>query len=147
MVSLRNTECPIPFIYNLIQTCTFLAHVWALTMTCCPSSSSVSRACFVTAGAIYLKLCTYVPLGEMTLETKFWSDLILGLATRGPKNRKHKKCCNSSTNGWIISKFLSWVHLIRIHDIIPVFLIWPTFEGHRGQVQHGTVGTFRYYLT
>jgi hypothetical protein len=58
-------------------------------MTCCPSSS-VSRAHFVTAGSIDLKLCTYVPLGDMTLETKFWSDLILGLATRGPKLKMQK---------------------------------------------------------
>jgi hypothetical protein len=41
-------------------------------MTCCPSSSSVWRARFVTAGSIDFKLCTYVHLGEMTL----------GLATR-----------------------------------------------------------------
>jgi hypothetical protein len=54
---------------------TFLAHVSALTITCCPSS--VSRARFVTAGAIDLKLCTYVPVGEMTLQTNFRSDQIL----------------------------------------------------------------------
>jgi hypothetical protein len=44
-------------------------------MTCCSSSSSVSRSRFVTAGAIDLKLCTYVPLGEMTVQTNFRSDL------------------------------------------------------------------------
>jgi hypothetical protein len=66
----------------------FLARMWALTITCCPSS--VSRAHFVTAGAIDLKLCTYVPLGEITVQTKFWSDLILGLATRGPKPKTQK---------------------------------------------------------
>jgi hypothetical protein len=38
---------------------------------------------FVTARAIDLKLCTYVPLGHMTYQTKFQSDLILALATRG----------------------------------------------------------------
>jgi hypothetical protein len=54
-------------------------------MTCCPSSSSFSRARFVTAGSIDLKLCTYVPLGEMILETKFRCDLIPGFVTRGPK--------------------------------------------------------------
>jgi hypothetical protein len=46
---------------------------------------------------------------------------------------KSTKSYYSWTNGWIISKFLSYVHLIRIHDIIPRFLIWPTFQGHRGQ--------------
>jgi hypothetical protein len=66
--------------------------VLALTMTCCPSSSlsSVSRARFVTAGAIDLKLWTYVPLGEMSVQTKFRSDLILGFATRGPKPKRQK---------------------------------------------------------
>jgi hypothetical protein len=61
-----------------------------LTMMCCPSSSSVSRARFITAGAIDLKVCTYVPLGEMNVQTKFWSNLILGLATRGPKPKMQK---------------------------------------------------------
>jgi hypothetical protein len=47
--------------------------------------ASVGRAHFVAAGTIDLKLCTYVSLGEMTVQAKFRSDLILGLATRGPK--------------------------------------------------------------
>jgi hypothetical protein len=51
---------------------------------------SVSRARFITAGAIDLKLCRYVPQGEMTLQTKIWSDLILDLATRGPKPKTQK---------------------------------------------------------
>jgi hypothetical protein len=33
---------------------------------------------------IDLKLCTYVPLGKSNSQTKFWSSLILGLATRPP---------------------------------------------------------------
>jgi hypothetical protein len=52
--------------------------------------SYVCRARFVTTGAIDLKLCAYVSLGEMTLQTKFRSDLILGLATRGPKSKMQK---------------------------------------------------------
>jgi hypothetical protein len=52
--------------------------------------SVVSMARFVTAGAIDLKLCTYVPLGEMILQTKIRSDLILDLATRGPKPKTQK---------------------------------------------------------
>jgi hypothetical protein len=59
----------------------------------------------------------------------------------GGQNWKHKKCYNSCwTNDWVILKFLSAtevhvhiVYLVRIHDIIHGFLIWPTFEGHRGQ--------------
>ena len=53
-------------------------------------SASVSRARFVTAGATTLKLGTLVPLGKMTLETKFRSGLILGLATRGRKVKTQK---------------------------------------------------------
>jgi hypothetical protein len=45
----------------------------------------MNTARFVTARAIDLKLCAYVPLGHMTYQTKFRSNLILGLATRGPK--------------------------------------------------------------
>jgi hypothetical protein len=47
------------------------------------SSSSVS----MTAGAIDLN---FVPLGEMGVQTKFRSNLILGLATREPKPKKQK---------------------------------------------------------
>jgi hypothetical protein len=50
-----------------------------------PSSSSVRTACFVAAGTIDPKHCTYVPLGKSTLQTK-----ILGLATRGPKPKIQK---------------------------------------------------------
>jgi hypothetical protein len=57
---------------------------------CCPSSLSVNTARFVTARAIDLKLCTYVPLGRITYLTKFLSDLILGLATRGAKTKNSK---------------------------------------------------------
>jgi hypothetical protein len=53
-----------------------------------PSSSSISRARFLTTGAIHQKLCTYVPLGKSNSQTKFRSNLSLGLATRG--NQKHK---------------------------------------------------------
>jgi hypothetical protein len=72
-----------------------------------PPSSSVSRARFVTVGAIDPKLlCTYVPLGKSNSHAKVRSSLLLGLATRGPKP-KTQKCYYSWTNGWIISKFLS----------------------------------------
>jgi hypothetical protein len=42
-------------------------------------------------------------------------DMIVGLATRG-QNRKHKMCYISWTDGWITLKFLSEVHLVRMHD-------------------------------
>jgi hypothetical protein len=37
---------------------------------------------FVTAGAIDLKHCTYVPLGKSNSQTKFRSSLILGENTK-----------------------------------------------------------------
>jgi hypothetical protein len=122
-------------IFERLKNHPFLAHVWALTMTCCPSS--VSRARFVTAGSIDLKLCTYVPLGKITLPN--FGPIWFLAWPPGGKNRKRKKSYCSWTNGWIISKFLSWVHLVRIHHIIPVFLIWPTFQGHRGKSLFRTV--------
>jgi hypothetical protein len=45
---------------------------------------------FVAAGATDLKLCSYVPLCHLTSHTKFRSDLILGLATKGPKLKTQK---------------------------------------------------------
>jgi hypothetical protein len=59
-------------------------------MTCCPLVSSVSRAHFVTAGSIDLKLCAYVPLGEMTLDQiSVRSDSWLG-HRGGPKPKMQK---------------------------------------------------------
>jgi hypothetical protein len=53
----------------------FLAHLREPMQSCGvrrpSSSSSVSRARFVTAGAIDPKLCTYVPLGKSNSQTKF----------------------------------------------------------------------------
>jgi hypothetical protein len=57
---------------------------------CCLSLSSVHTVSFVTARAIDLKLCTYVPLGHMTYQTKFQSDIVFGLATREPKLKTQK---------------------------------------------------------
>jgi hypothetical protein len=90
----------------------------AYTITWHPASMSVSRARFVTTGAIDPKHCTYVPLGKSNSQTKFRSSLILGLATRGANPKTQNVLC---TNGWIISKFLSKVHLLRIHDMMPGF--------------------------
>jgi hypothetical protein len=47
--------------------------------------------CFVTAGAIDLKLCTNVPLGKSNSQAKFWSSLILGLANaENTKSQGHR---------------------------------------------------------
>jgi hypothetical protein len=43
--------------------------------------------------AIDLKLCTYVPIGNINSQAKLLSSLILGLATRGPNPKT--KCYNS----------------------------------------------------
>jgi hypothetical protein len=78
-------------------------------------------------------------LGTIYISTEFRPDRTskLIMAARQPSWKSNMKCYYSWTNGWIISKFLSWVHLIRIHDMIPGFLIWPTFWRvtltHRGQ--------------
>jgi hypothetical protein len=115
----------------------WLTCLLAYAITWCPSS--VSRARFVAAGAIDPKFCAYVPLGKSNSQTKFRSSLILGLATRG-QHQKHKKCCDSWTNSWIISKFLSWVYF-------PSFLFYLLLKVTEVKVQNGTVfGTIRYYL-
>jgi hypothetical protein len=49
-------------------------------------------------------------------------------------------CSNALIIGWIFTEFLSWIHLIRIYHILPWFLVWPTFQCHRGQT------LFFYYL-
>ena len=56
----------------------------------CLSSSSVSRARFVTTEANDLKLATYVALGKGTLGKKIWPDLIHNLGTRGPNVKTQK---------------------------------------------------------
>jgi hypothetical protein len=86
-----------------------------MTITRRPSLWSVSRARFVTAGAIDPKLCTYVPLGKSNSQTKFRSSLILAnlVWPPGGQNRKHKKCYNYWTNGRIISKFSSLVSVLH----------------------------------
>jgi hypothetical protein len=61
----------------------------AYAITWRPSSSSISMA---GDGAIHInpKLCTYVPLGKSNSQTKFWSSLIHGLATREPNPKTQK---------------------------------------------------------
>jgi hypothetical protein len=176
---------------HLMMPYCFLAHLrGAYTTMWHPSS--ISRARYVTAGAIDAKLCAYVPLqifvigisnkdtwhntrvfdltdqsskwhwlllarfvtiwprtlypcvimylGTIYISTKFQPDRTSNLAARQP-SWKTNKVLLLLTNGWIISKFLSYgryiqayiacyvllVHLIRIHDMIPGFLIWPLF--------------------
>jgi hypothetical protein len=90
--------------FTLMKTLAFLEWVWrklgSPKLQCstefifgspagslCNHVTSVSRARFVTAGAIDPKLSTYVPLGKSNSQTKFRSSLILSLSTRGPKPR------------------------------------------------------------
>jgi hypothetical protein len=47
-------------LFDYYKTCNVHVH------KCCPSS--MNMACFVSARAIDLKLCTYVPLGHMTYQ-------------------------------------------------------------------------------
>jgi hypothetical protein len=71
-------------------------------------------ACFVTAGAIDMKLCTCPSFGQITPQTKFQSDLILGLATKTEKTKSAvtpELMAGSSPSFYQVS-----VHLGRIHD-------------------------------
>jgi hypothetical protein len=79
--------------------------------------------------SLVLELCTYVPLGQMTSRPNFGPILCLAWPPGG-HNRKHKKCYYSWTNGWIISKSLSYV-LFKLTEV---------------KVQNGVfiVGIFRY---
>jgi hypothetical protein len=125
--------------------CAFLAHVWALTIMCCLSvccPSSVSRALFITAGPIDLKLCTYVPLGQITVKTKFRSDLILGLVTRGPKLKMQKSAMTPELMAWSSPMFV--IGTSSKDTWHSRFLIWPTFQGQRGQSSSGSVGRARF---
>jgi hypothetical protein len=90
--------------------------------------SSVSTARFVTAGAINLKLCTYIPLAKSNSQIKFGSSLILGLATRGPKP-KTQKVLTPELMAWSSQNF----YLIRVHYIIPGFLTYFWRSQSRGQ--------------
>jgi hypothetical protein len=62
---------------------------------------------FVTAIAIDLKLCTYVPLGmsNLTGQILVQSDSLVG--HQGAKTENTKSAITPELNGWIISKFLS----------------------------------------
>ena len=45
---------------------------------------------------------------------------------------KASKMYKSYLQGWCI-RWQRWMHEIRIHNISDGFLIWPIFQGHRGQ--------------
>jgi hypothetical protein len=81
----------------------FLIGSPAYTITWHPSSSSASRARFVTARAIDPKLCTYVPLGKSITHRPNFSPVWFLVWPPGGQN---KKCYDSWPNGWIISKLL-----------------------------------------
>jgi hypothetical protein len=84
----------------------------------------------------------YPRWNDCTDQISVRSDSWLGHQGAKIENAK-SAIINSWTNGWIISKFSSQVHLVRIHYIIPVFLIWPTFQGQRSKfVWVGYQGTF-----
>jgi hypothetical protein len=86
-------ECQKILYYIKLYKSPFFCSQWAYVIMRYLSSirRHNSKARFVTAGAIDMKLCTYVPLGQMTWQTKFWPDLILGLATRGPKPKAQQE--------------------------------------------------------
>jgi hypothetical protein len=86
--------CVLVLMTNFLTCMRHLRGAYAITWhpsSVASSLSSVSRARFVTAGAIDPKLCAYVPLGKSNSQTKFLSSLILGLATRVPKTENTKR--------------------------------------------------------
>jgi hypothetical protein len=64
------------------QLITFLAHLWlAIAMTWCPSSS-ISKARFVTARAISMKLGVRIPLGNTPRAFFYFRDFTYFVASR-----------------------------------------------------------------
>ena len=73
-----------------------------------------------------------MPLGDRYSEIKLCRHMMPGLATRGIM-WKHKKCDSFLNNDRSSMKFLWQVLLGRSQLISSGFLIWPSFQGHRGQ--------------
>jgi hypothetical protein len=88
---------------------------------------------------------------KLLLETKFWSDLIffLFLAWLGHQGAKTENTKSAMTPELMAGSSPNFyqVHLVRIHDIIPGFFIWPTFQGHRGQSSYGNVSRAHFVTT
>jgi hypothetical protein len=76
----------------------------------------------------------YIQWGYITYYPGFSFDLLFKVAE--VKLWNFYDLLQHLTIGRIFTKFLSWIHLIRIHHILPQFLIWPTFQCHRGQALH-----------
>jgi hypothetical protein len=105
---------------------------WAYTIACrcLPLAGTFRNRWVYWSESLYICTTRSTPLTDQIFAQ---SDSCLGHQVAKTENTK--KCW---TNGWINSKFLSYIHLIRIHDIIAGFLIWPTFQGHRGQSSSGS---------
>jgi hypothetical protein len=105
------------FLINKFQ---FLAHLrGAYAIKRRPaSSSSVSRARFVTIGAIDPRLCTYVPLGKSNSQISVQSDSWFAMTTELWLDHLQIFIIGISNKD-------TW-HNTRVFDL-------STFEGHRGQ--------------
>jgi hypothetical protein len=82
-----------------------------------PSSSSVSRARFVTAGAIDVKLCTYIPLGKCYSQTKFSSSLAWPPGDQNIKGGITPELMAGSSTIIIGTSNSRW-HSTRVFDLI-----------------------------
>jgi hypothetical protein len=97
------------------------------------SSSSVSRARFVTAGAIDLKLCTcmYVTLGRVTHRPNFGPVWFL-VWPPGGQNRKHLLAfLVFGVNGLLTNKSVgggSWVRSLLETPLPNLIPLWPCIE-------------------
>jgi hypothetical protein len=92
-------------------------------MMCCPSS--VSKACS--------QLWVYWP-ETLYICTPRWNDSRDQILVRsnwlGHQGAKTENTKSATTPELMVGSSPNCYHLVRIHDIIPRFLIWPTFQGH-----------------
>ena len=78
------------------------------------------------------QLHMWYKFGENRTNNKRQNAFFVGLPP-GDWNPNPLKCIRAWTVGRIIAKYSLQVHLRTIYEMNPGFLIWPIFQGHRGQ--------------
>ena len=109
-----------------------ISSVGILFYPCASVRPSVRAHNSGTVGAIHLKLGGCVPWPKGPRRFFHFSILSLYVVTRGRYWKTHY--CHFQANGDSYDhQIFLWVRLIRLHHISYWFLIWPTFQGHKGQ--------------